>query len=110
VEGDAFSAALVAGPAHGSVTVNADGSFSYRPTADYNGTDSFTYRVNDGALNSNTATVSLTVTAVNDAPVARDGGATLLEDGSIVIDLRSLGTDVDSSKGKRGPSPLILPR
>jgi Bacterial cadherin-like domain/Bacterial Ig domain len=83
--------------------VNADGSFSYRSTANYNGTNAFTYRVNDCALNSNIATVSLTVTPVNDAPVARDGGATLLEDGSIVFDLRSLGIDVDSSKGKMGP-------
>jgi VCBS repeat-containing protein len=98
-----WNAALVAGPAHGSITVNADGSFSYRSTANYNGTNAFTYRVNDCALNSNIATVSLTVTPVNDAPVARDGGATLLEDGSIVFDLRSLGIDVDSSKGKMGP-------
>ena len=60
------------GPAHAAAfTLNPDGSFSYTPTADYNGPDSFTYKLNDGSLDSNTATVSLTVTAVNDAPVAQ---------------------------------------
>lgn len=63
------TAALVSGPTHGSLTLNLDGSFSYTPDANYNGTDSFSYKANDGAANSNTATVNLTVTAVNDAPV-----------------------------------------
>lgn len=72
VEGDALTPIMVSGPAHGSLTLNADGSFTYTPAANYNGSDSFTYKVTDGALESNTVTVSLTVTAVNDAPVAED--------------------------------------
>ncbi len=60
---------LVDQPAHGAVSVNADGTFSYTPAANYNGTDSFTYRLNDGPLDSNLATVSLSITPVNDAPV-----------------------------------------
>ena len=43
-----LTAALVGGPAHGTLTLNADGSFTYTPTANYNGTDSFTYKANDG--------------------------------------------------------------
>jgi len=55
--------------AHGSVTVNANGTFSYTPNLNYNGPDSFTFKANDGALDSNIATVNLSVAPVNDAPV-----------------------------------------
>ena len=57
---------------HGSVTVDAEGDLQYTPDADYNGSDSFTFRVYDGSLYSTAATVSITVSAVNDAPVAQD--------------------------------------
>src|SRR5205085_112102 len=70
VEGDTLTAVLVAGPAHGTLTLNADGSFTYTPAGNYNGSDSFTYKANDGQADSNVATVSLMVTAVNDAPLA----------------------------------------
>jgi VCBS repeat-containing protein len=69
-EGSALHAVLVSGPAHGTLTLNADGSFTYTPAADYNGADSFTYRANDGEADSNVATVAIAVKAVNDAPVA----------------------------------------
>ena len=52
----------VATPAHGTVTLNADGSFTYTPAANYNGADSFTYTANDGTADSNVATVTITVT------------------------------------------------
>ena len=68
VDGDSLTAVLVASPAHGTLTLNADGSFSYTPAANYNGADSFTYKANDGAADSNVATVSLAISAVNDAP------------------------------------------
>ena len=58
VDGDALTAVLVSGPAHGSLTLNADGSFTYTPSANYNGPDSFTYKANDGQADSNVATVS----------------------------------------------------
>jgi VCBS repeat-containing protein len=64
-----LTAIVVTQPAHGSVTLNSNGSFVYTPTANYNGPDSFTYRANDGLLDSTVATVSLTVSAVNDAPI-----------------------------------------
>jgi VCBS repeat-containing protein len=84
-------------PAHGAVTVNADGTFSYTPTADYFGTDTFTYRLSDGPLESNLATVSLTITPVNDAPVVADVLATTAEDTALVIALGAYATDVDST-------------
>jgi VCBS repeat-containing protein len=71
-ENSALSAILVAGPSHGTLTLNASGSFSYTPTANFSGTDSFTYRANDGTTDSNVATVSITVNSVNDAPVAKN--------------------------------------
>ncbi len=61
-------------PAHGTVALDPNGSFVYTPDPDYNGPDSFTYEAFDGALPSNTATVTLTVTAVNDAPSFTSGG------------------------------------
>ncbi len=68
-DGDAVSAVMVTGPSHASsFTLNADGSFSYTPAADFSGTDSFTYRVSDGSSLSNIATVSIQVDPVNDAP------------------------------------------
>jgi VCBS repeat-containing protein len=66
--------ALVGEAAHGTATVNANGAFSYTPNADFNGTDWFTFRVSDGALNSNTVTLTLTVDPVPDAPVITSNG------------------------------------
>src|SRR6185436_18444099 len=60
VEGSALTAALIGTTSNGALTLNADGSFSYTPNANYTGTDSFSYRANDGAANSNTVTVTLT--------------------------------------------------
>ena len=60
--GTTLTATLGASPAHGTVTLAADGSFTYTPNADFNGTDSFTYTASDGAAASNVATVTITVT------------------------------------------------
>src|SRR5207302_814027 len=80
VDADALSAILVSQPAHGSVTLNTNGSFSYVPVANYNGSDSFTYKANDGVADSGIATVSISITSVNDAPVAVDDSYTTAED------------------------------
>lgn len=73
---------IVAAPAHGAVNlVDAIvGIFTYTPSLNYNGPDSFTFKANDGKLDSNIATVSLTVTAVNDPPVATAGTAPVTQD------------------------------
>src|SRR5262249_33299932 len=61
-EAQALTALLVSGPAHGSLTFNADGSFTYTPAPFFFGTDSFTYKANAGLPDSNTATVTINVT------------------------------------------------
>src|SRR5439155_739305 len=66
---------------HGVVTLNADGSFIYTPDQDFNGTDTFKYRANDGKVDSlNEATVTIAVRSVNDAPVGTATTVTTLED------------------------------
>ncbi|TLM99834.1 tandem-95 repeat protein, partial [bacterium] len=70
-DGDGITADLVSGPAHGTLTLNADSSFTYVPDANWNGTDSFAYRAFDGGLYSSAATVTLTVSPVNDAPTGQ---------------------------------------
>lgn len=94
-DGDPLTAVLVQTAASGTLTLNADGSFSYAPNPDFNGADSFTYAANDGQTNGNTATVSLTVDPVNDAPVAVDDTATVQQDSAVVIDVLNNDSDVD---------------
>src|SRR5205823_424352 len=74
-----LTASLVSGAAHGSVALNANGSFTYNPAANYFGPDSFTYKASDG-LEAGTATVTLSVIALNDAPTATSGSYTTNED------------------------------
>jgi alpha-tubulin suppressor-like RCC1 family protein len=101
-DGDALTAVLVAGPSHAqSFVLNPDRTFTYTPTANYTGQDSFTYQVNDGTSNSNTVTVTITVTAINDAPIAvNDGPFTLDEGGSRTLAAAEiLGNDTDPDTG-----------
>ncbi len=67
------------------MTLNANGSFTYTPAANYNGADSFTYKANDGTADSNVATVSITIAAVNDAPAAAADAFTTNEDTALVV-------------------------
>jgi len=63
-----LTAVKVADPLHGSLTLNANGSFSYTPKTDFFGTDSFTYRASDGTSSSSIATVTVTVTPTQCGP------------------------------------------
>jgi VCBS repeat-containing protein len=104
-DGNALAAALVTGPAHGALVFNSDGSFRYVPDTNYNGVDSFTYRANDGELDSNLATVTINIAAVNDAPVALGESFSTNEDTALVIvapGLLANDTDVD------GPSLIAV--
>ena len=95
VDSPSLSSVLVSGPAHGSLSLSADGSFIYTPDANYNGSDSFTYKANDGSADSNVATAYITVNAVNDAPVAHDDAASVTEDQSVLLNVLSNDIDVD---------------
>ena len=92
VDGDPLTSILVSAPSNGSLTFNANGSFSYTPNVNYNGPDSFTYKANDGSLDSAPILVSLTITAVNDVPVAVNDSFTMNEDAVLNGNLASNDT------------------
>ncbi len=96
IDGLSLAVSQTTGPAHGTLTVNSDASFTYTPAADYNGPDSFTYRANDGSADSNEATVKIAVAAVNDAPVA--AGANIATDEDTARDIKLIATDIDSNQ------------
>ncbi|EJG0988746.1 tandem-95 repeat protein [Vibrio parahaemolyticus] len=85
------------GPANGTVSINPDGSVTYTPNDNYVGKDTFTYVVTSGGVSEST-TVTVNVTPVNDAPVAKDDIATTQEDTAVTIDVLSNDTDVDGDK------------
>lgn len=98
-DGDPLTAVLDTDVSNGSLTLNADGSFSYDPDLNYCGVDSFTYHANDGFADSNIATATITVFCVNDAPVAVDNSYTHDEDtqltGNVIADNTGEGVDSD---------------
>jgi len=94
IDGDPVRYALASGPAHGQVTIEADGSYVYTPARNYNGSDSFSYRVSDGQGGSNVYTVGVTVNPVNDAPTAGDDTLTTAEDTAHSASLPP-ATDID---------------
>ncbi|HHY0437074.1 TPA: tandem-95 repeat protein, partial [Vibrio parahaemolyticus] len=85
------------GPANGTVSVSPDGSVTYTPNDNYQGTDSFTYIVTSGGVSEST-TVSVDVTPVNDAPVAKDDTAITDEDTPVTIDVLPNDNDIDGDK------------
>ena len=99
--GDALTYTIVSGPAHGALqgeggpTVFTGGDLIYTPAADWNGAETITYKVNDGAADSGVGTVTITVTAVNDAPVAGAQAVTTNEDTAKAITLAA--TDAEGS-------------
>ena len=94
-DGDTLSVTSFTNPGHGTLTLNPDGTFTYTPDANYHGPDSFTYTISDGKGGTDTATVNLTVTPVNDAPDAVNDSATTNEDTPVTIPVLSNDTDVD---------------
>src|SRR5882724_4370489 len=106
-DGDALTAAIVTGPANGTLTLNTDGSFTYVPNAGFTGGDSFTYRAADGHGGTAIAAVSIAVTPVDPAPTAVDDLVTVDEtlpapttNLTIVLDRSgSMATDPDGPGG-----------
>jgi len=86
-DADPLRAELATGPAHGGLSLNVDGSFTYTPDAGYIGPDSFTYRATDGAAASQPATVTLTIRLTNGAPIAVDDSYLL--DGDTVLEVNA---------------------
>ena len=95
VDDDTLTYAIVDEPAHGSVILVGDVA-TYTPELDFTGEDSFTFKANDGLADSNVATVTITVTPVNDAPVAVDDEYTVAEKETLTISVPGvLGNDSD---------------
>ncbi|MFN8469350.1 MAG: Ig-like domain-containing protein [Caldilineaceae bacterium] len=92
VEGNPLTYSIVTQPAHGTLSGTAP-NVTYTPAANYAGTDSFTFKASDGTADSNVATVSINVTAVNDAPVANDVSASTAE--GLPVNVTMTATDVD---------------
>jgi len=89
-------------PAHGTVTVKANGGYTYTPHAHYCGTDSFNYTLSDGQA-TDTATVTVSITAVQDAPLAANDAYTVPEDTLLTVPAPGvLANDTDAD----GDCPL----
>ena len=102
MDGDTLtiSATPVTDVANGTLVLNTNGTFTYTPDANFNGTDSFVYTLEDGNGGTDTATVTLTVNSVNDEPVANDDAFAGDEDNDITGDVLNLrggggGEDTD---------------
>jgi hypothetical protein len=95
VDGDALTFTIVTPPAHGTLAGTAP-NLTYTPAANYNGPDSFSFKANDGTVDSSPATVSITVTPVNDAPVANAGPDQTVDEGASVA-LSGSASDVDGN-------------
>ena len=98
VPGVTFRAVMVTFPASGALLLNPDGSIDYTPDSDFTGVDSFTYLLNDGRFDSNIATVTITVAAINDTPAVAAPLADVVvnEDApDTVIDLSGTFEDAD---------------
>jgi subtilisin family serine protease len=95
--GKPLSAVLVGAPQNGTAVLQANGGFTYTPRTNFYGTDGFTYQASNGTSTSAPATVSLTVTFVNQPPVARNDAATTTRGVAVNIPVLSNDSDVDGS-------------
>ena len=109
IDGDTLRIASVARPGNGTAVVDSEtGQIRYTPNADFNGEDTFTYTVSDGAGGTALGSVAVTVEPVNDAPVAEADKAATAEDTATLIDVLGNDTDIDGdslsvdSVGKAG--------
>jgi hypothetical protein len=91
---NALNYSVVNAPANGTLS-GGGANLTYTPKPDFNGTDSFTFKVNDGSADSQTVTISIKVAPVNDAPVANSDSAETTENTPVSIAVTGNDTDVD---------------
>ena len=94
VEGSSLTFTVISDPAHGTLSGTAP-DLTYTPDADFNGADSFTFKVNDGELDSDAVTVEVTVNPFNDVPTADSQSVSTDED--IALGITLTGSDVEGS-------------
>jgi hypothetical protein len=101
VDGDTLVVSAATDPPHGAATVNADGTITYVPDANYFGSDAFSYIVNDGQGGVATALVFVNIISVNDAPSALNDAANIDEDAPLMLAVLSNDSDLDGD-------PLVI--
>jgi len=103
---DPLTAVRFSDPAHGTLTLNSDGSLSYVPDANYHGADSFTYKAFDNQLYSEAATVTLSIASVNDAPIAVDDNYAVSAGSRLVVSAADglLANDIDADNTDGDPA------
>ena len=102
LDGDRLTITEVSNPSNGTVVLNPDGTVTFTPTLNYHGPATFDYEISDGNGGSDTATVTVNVAAVNDAPDAKDDVGSGEEDNPITGNVLSNDSDVD------GDTPLTV--
>ncbi len=95
VDGDTLTIDSFTQGTHGMIVKNAENKLVYTPNSNYNGTDTFTYKLSDGNGGTVTKTVDLTINSVNDTPTATLTSAILEEDSSVILDILLNSSDVD---------------
>jgi VCBS repeat-containing protein len=105
-EDDPLIAILVSDVSNGDLTLNSNGGFEYTPDLNYEGTDTFTYKANDSSLDSNIATVTITVNPINDPPVANNDYYNIDED--IFLNVTSPGVLTNDTDVENEPLTSIL--
>jgi gliding motility-associated-like protein len=112
-EGNTFSIDTnpVISPTHGQVTIRPNGTFTYTPSADFNGNDSFTYRICDNGTPQacSTAIVSITINAVEDNPVAANDNFDLKENQAFTGNLLANDSNPDSGNLSISKDPVVAP-
>lgn len=99
-EGDPLAFSITGGPTNGTL-INSPGTatdsqWTYTPAANWSGSDPITFKVNDGEFDSNVATFTINVSAVNDDPVAVDDTANCLVDQAVAVDVMANDWDVEN--------------
>jgi hypothetical protein len=110
-QGRLLTAILVSGPSHGVFDFDyqgINGAFRYSPAPNFNGTDTFTYKVNNGSSESNVATVSIQVTAVNDAPSFVKGADQTAFDGNLQQSVAGWASAISAGPPDEAGQPLMF--
>jgi hypothetical protein len=105
-DSDPITAVLVAGPSHGTFALAGDGTFTYTPTAGFSGADSFTYKANDGAADSNVVTVTINVTHSNTAPVNSVPAAQTTNQATAIVFSTSNGNAITVADSDAAANPV----
>ena len=105
---DVLTAFIVTNAAHGTVTLNPNGTFAYQPNANFNGNDVFTYRAFDGLQFSDPVSVTIAVASVNDAPAGADALLTILEDSTKTFAAADFGFSDNSDSPANALQAVII--